>query len=137
MAEVTKEAQYLELLVNAEEPLSQKEVMETLDISPSTAWRYAKKLKDKIAEAAKDYARSLALEMVNNLRKNANNGDTGAAVKILEVGEVYIPRQKSTIDGIPVTGVIVLPERVMVDQVSGESDEKYLDPAKEVKPTDE
>lgn len=106
-----RERRFLQLIVNNEDKLTLDELKKELGISRATVYRYRKRMGDSIAVEAKDLAKGKAIKMIGNLDDNASNGDTGAAVKILEIGGVYVPKQIGGAPGTVNLGIIVLPTR--------------------------
>lgn len=106
-----QEQRFLNLIVINEDALSIDDMQKKLGVSRSTVYRYRKRLGDTIAAEAQDLAKGKAIKMIGNLDTNASNGDTGAAVKILEIGGVYVPKQINAGQGSVNLGLVILPIR--------------------------
>ncbi len=108
---ITKE-KFMETYENNELNLDSKQLARLMGISLPYFYKIRKECRRLIRDKAGDIAQGMALNMVMNLKKNADNGDTQAAVRLLEIGGTYIPasKQKLEIDAENL-GVIVLPEK--------------------------
>jgi len=86
MPKVTQE-QFIQAVENASIGETNLQIASKLGITDVTFYKLRNKYADHIRESAFKFASSLAYEQIQNLRRNAKNGDTAAAKYILEVGE--------------------------------------------------
>lgn len=108
---VTKE-KFIQTLEDNELGLTNEELATKLGISVPYFYELRRNYRKDVRDRASEMAQTLAVEQIQNLRKNAAKGDTNAAVKLLEMAGSYIPasKQKLEIDAENV-GVIVVPEK--------------------------
>jgi len=114
---VTKK-QFIEALENNEDRLTHQELAKELHITKEWFSKLFKRYRDAIRDAAIERAKALAMEQIENLRKNARKGDTKAAKVLLEISLVY---HQEVTQNIKSAGVIVVPGRLPIGSPVGKN----------------
>ena len=94
---VTKE-KFIQVIENNRDGLTNVELAALLKISVSYFYKLRHEHLEEIKIHTVELAKSLALEQVTNLARNARKGDTAAAKTILEMAGAYIPASKQKLE---------------------------------------
>lgn len=108
---ITKE-KFIQAIENNELGLTNQELATSMGISEPYFYDLRKKYRNEIRDLACEMVKQYAGAQIHNLRRNADNGDTKAALAILQMAGIYTPSSRQQIEasvGVMKNAVIMLP----------------------------